>query len=468
MPIEANIFRIFIASTNDLLEERRIVRDVIHEWNTLHGFNSQVYLEPVLYQSHIKYDSTKVAQADINESLVDSCDLMIAIFWKSLGTPTEQAQGGTLEELHHFAQSNRPALICFKKGELSSDDVLKYGDDIRAIHNLELTYTKNLTLTFKSAEELRLPILKQISHFAIEFIKSIRAEQGYSKKGIERVQSDYEIGADVRRLDIQAAYSRRGDLQLLTPAINRLAISRDRPLRALDYGCGTGATTWDRFHNIRDVGTVIGVDVSHEGLTIAEAKCSDDPKFDFLLGDIDVLEDYSNHFDIILLTQVLHHLANPQAYLNTLWSCLRPGGVMLARYADDALKLTHPTSPDLDFVLEVSTQVRGSSDAFFGRQLYGMLRSMVPVPVDIEMLVDTALLASDDKEERSTFFQYNYTWRINYAKKLSREEGGRGPNTEMYRRLDAALSREYSRFVNTDGLFSVSPQILACATKAET
>ena len=71
----------------------------------------------------------------------------------------------------------------------------------------------------------------------VEPVNSRRAAQSFPRKETGRTQSDYEmgehdIGEDIRRFDIQAVYSRRGDLRLLAPAVEHLAMSRNGPLRA--------------------------------------------------------------------------------------------------------------------------------------------------------------------------------------------------------------------------------------------
>ena len=466
MPVEANVFRIFIASSNDLEEERHIIRNAIHEWNEVFAFRNQVYLEPVLYQSHIWYDSTKSAQSIINRELLDECDLMIAIFWKRIGTPTNGSKGGTLEELDRFSKSGRPVLLCFKEGGLTIEDAVEYGSDLKIITDLKKRYASRLTLTYQSLEELKTPIARQISFFAEEFIKKLRvaeATRTYSKKLKHEEPSKYQVSVDIDRLKIQADLNREADFRQLAPSIARLGKGA-RPIRVLDFGCGDGVTTWDRFHDQSNVQEVIGVDISSKAIELARERCIGDDKFHFLAGDIENMT-FDEGFDLIFASHTLRHVQNPQATLHQLWSLLRPGGDIVIRDADAALHLTYPSSSDLNYILNVGTRLRGTSDFFFGRQLYGLMRNMHPSPTDVSIIMHPLILATEDEKTRAAFFHRSYGSLLNYARQLSHEEGEKGPDTEVYHKIDAALKKELDRFRATHNIFSTAVMFVGRATK---
>ena len=465
MPIEASIFRIFIASSNDLEEERAVIRETIHQWNEIHAFKSQVYLDPVLYQSRVRFDSSKAAQSVINTELLDSCDLMIALFWKRLGTPTTNFKGGTLEELNRFRVSGKPMLLCFK--ESYGSDITEHLDDLVMIRHIKKQYQDRLTLTFHSIEELRKEISRQVALFADKFGKNLQSKQLFSKKEVgSQVQSQYEVEADVKRLELQMDFSREGDLSLILPSINRQKEAGKASLRVLDFGCGNAATTFDRFKDVHEVTEVVGLDIDNRAILSARERCKGHDKFRFVSGHLKGVGKDLGLFDIVFASYVLDHVSVPKKMGQLLWDHLSASGDLIIKSPDDGLKLTHPSSRDMEFIMEVAPQLRGSSNRYFGREIYELLRRLKPEPVDILIKPEAWELSDEDAGARERFFHQNHGHRLVWARKLSEQEGGFGPDTEMFYRLDRALEREMQRFRSTENIFSISVQIFARATKA--
>lgn len=68
-----------IASPGDVTEERKIIRDVIHEWNEINSKVTKRALLPVGWETHSAPDLGGRAQEIINKS-VEHCDLLIGYF----------------------------------------------------------------------------------------------------------------------------------------------------------------------------------------------------------------------------------------------------------------------------------------------------------------------------------------------------------------------------------------------------
>ena len=47
MSYRADVYRVMIASPGDVLAERQIAREVIHEWNSVHSVDRRIVLMPV-------------------------------------------------------------------------------------------------------------------------------------------------------------------------------------------------------------------------------------------------------------------------------------------------------------------------------------------------------------------------------------------------------------------------------------
>lgn len=102
-----------IASPGDVLEERNLIRDILHEWNDVHSIQRNCVLMPVGWETHSAPDLGGPPQALINKNVLEQCDLLIGVFWTRIGTPTGVAESGTVEEIRKHIGAGKPAMVYF-------------------------------------------------------------------------------------------------------------------------------------------------------------------------------------------------------------------------------------------------------------------------------------------------------------------------------------------------------------------
>ncbi|AOS82990.1 hypothetical protein BIU88_01815 [Chlorobaculum limnaeum] len=107
------IIKVLIASPSDVGEERKIAESVIKKWNSKNGDERQIWLEPVLWESHTAPDSGDRVQGIINRQIVDKCDFAIGVFWTRCGTDTGVAPGGAIEEVERMLGKNKHVMLYF-------------------------------------------------------------------------------------------------------------------------------------------------------------------------------------------------------------------------------------------------------------------------------------------------------------------------------------------------------------------
>jgi uncharacterized protein (DUF1330 family) len=120
---KADVIEIMIALPSDVAQERRIIRDVIHEWNAIHAKDCQLVLMPVAWETHASPEMGERPQAVINRQLLRDSDLLIAVFWTRLGSPTGSAPSGTVEEIEEHLDAGKPALIYFSSAPVRPDSI---------------------------------------------------------------------------------------------------------------------------------------------------------------------------------------------------------------------------------------------------------------------------------------------------------------------------------------------------------
>jgi hypothetical protein len=119
----ATVLKIMLASPSDVSQERQMARGVISEWNVVHSEDRGLVLMPVGWETHASPQMGDRPQAVINKQVLQGSDLLAAMFWTRLGSPTGSAASGTVEEIEEHLQSGRPALIYFSSAPVRPDSV---------------------------------------------------------------------------------------------------------------------------------------------------------------------------------------------------------------------------------------------------------------------------------------------------------------------------------------------------------
>jgi hypothetical protein len=80
-------------------------------------------LLPVIWERDATPEMGDRPQGIINRQLVDAADVLIGVFWTRLGTPTSEAESGTLEEIERFIEAGKPVLLYFSSEPVAPDSV---------------------------------------------------------------------------------------------------------------------------------------------------------------------------------------------------------------------------------------------------------------------------------------------------------------------------------------------------------
>ena len=135
----------------------------------------------------------------------------------------------------------------------------------------------------------------------------------------------------------------------------------------LDLGCGTGRFSADLARHFD--AKVIGVDPSTKMLAEARQKAkADGPPLDFRHGNGEALPVADSEVDLVFLSMVFHHLADPPAMARECRRTLRPGGVVLLRNGTVDQRLSYPHQPffaEFDSVIDSQLVTCAQIDAAF-------------------------------------------------------------------------------------------------------
>jgi hypothetical protein len=148
----ARAIEILLAGPSDVKREIQVARNVIDAWNAAHSHTENTVLQAIYWDTHAFPEIGDRPQGVINRQLVDRCDLLIAIFWKSIGSPTGVAPSGTIEEVERFRNSGRPVMLYFSEAPLPHDADVSKIDQVR---QYKKSLNNGLYWVFKSPAQFR-------------------------------------------------------------------------------------------------------------------------------------------------------------------------------------------------------------------------------------------------------------------------------------------------------------------------
>jgi nucleoside 2-deoxyribosyltransferase len=165
MAYDSRVYRVLIASPSDVLEEREAAVRVMQDWNNLHSDNRRVVVLPLRWETHTAPEYNMRPQEAVNRRIVDDCDLLVGIFWTRLGTPTGEADSGTLEEIERVAKAGKPVMLYFShvpvdpnQVDLDQMEKLKNFKERISPNALVETFGSSLNFRDKFANQLELKI----------------------------------------------------------------------------------------------------------------------------------------------------------------------------------------------------------------------------------------------------------------------------------------------------------------------
>lgn len=203
----ATVIPVMIGSPGDVVEEREIIRSVIHEWNDMNANASKVVLTPVGWETHSSPELGKRAQELINSRLLRDCDLLVGVFWTRLGTPTGDAKSGTVEEIERHLAACKPAMIYFSSKPVAPEsmdpsqfaEVTAFKARCKSLGLIEF---------FDNAQQFKEKFAKQLQLTLIqnEYLRSLMTENAPNRSFIEEAQSSpiTRLSGDAKAL-LQAA-----------------------------------------------------------------------------------------------------------------------------------------------------------------------------------------------------------------------------------------------------------------------
>ena len=113
MPSRIIEYRCILISPSDVALERDRLSQMIERWNAHIGKALDTRVSLVKWESNAVPDSERPPQASLNAQVVDDSDFGIAVFWSRIGTLTDAADSGSVEEVRRLSERGARVLVYF-------------------------------------------------------------------------------------------------------------------------------------------------------------------------------------------------------------------------------------------------------------------------------------------------------------------------------------------------------------------
>lgn len=112
-----------IASPSDVPAARDAVEKALHDWNQANAHHRGIVLMPWRWESSSVPMMGQPAQSVINSQGLDQADVVFVLFGTKVGTETETAISGTVEELVRASEQGKPVHVYFSQAPVDPGSI---------------------------------------------------------------------------------------------------------------------------------------------------------------------------------------------------------------------------------------------------------------------------------------------------------------------------------------------------------
>ena len=451
MPIESTVYHVLLAMPSEIDAERQVAKDVLLDWNASTGRQQNIHLAPV--------DANHV---DVSRSdLADDIDIVLGAFWTTVGDgPTGGASvADTVKRL--AIEDDLPAMIGFSERDIPTNQLDP--DQYERLQDFRDECRATGYFTYVDRAEFE----EQLSNALARTMDQLLSPSDPASNGSDDHDgpSEYDPEVDHERLQLSAAMHREQDERNIDRIVERLQENgSEPPYSVLDAGCGYGTVTQSRFGN-DDRFEGVARDGAEDVLEIAKDRYSA-PNIQYRWLDVNNLGKADlGTFDIVFASYLFHHIANQESVLSLLWEHVRDDGVLAVRSCEDGQHMHYPPEDEMDWIVEKTDEIPGSSDRTHGRRLPTHLKRLSPPPADVWLDLKNYHTVGRDSGERRDYWDVFHSNRLHYAKVRAERDDATQEDKQLYETMADRMDRLKDKIIGNQHVFDVKSVPLAVAVK---
>ncbi len=147
-------YDIVISCPSDMVEERLTVQEAVREINEHDAYYRGIHFDVKYWDKDVLFGSGD-PQMIINNTIICDADIIVALFWQKLGTPTERFKSGTIEEIEMMIRDGKQVFVCFDERDIVIHNTGSEAElqELLKVYEFKKNY-KGLYIEFKSRDEL--------------------------------------------------------------------------------------------------------------------------------------------------------------------------------------------------------------------------------------------------------------------------------------------------------------------------
>lgn len=188
-------YNLLLSCPGDVLDLKSTVESCVKSFNASIGEANNIRIDLKHWSTDGFSQSGDKPQNILNKQFVDDCDLCVALLGTRFGTPTDNYDSGTEEEIEKMLSQNKQVFLYFieRSVEPSDLDIEQY----KKVQNFKEKYTeKGLYSVVKSSEELRTELQNALSMYFIKLVAPHISQQQSTPApnlGISTVNDEKDI-----------------------------------------------------------------------------------------------------------------------------------------------------------------------------------------------------------------------------------------------------------------------------------
>lgn len=190
MPKNVIQYDLLISCPGDVQKEKEIIWKAVSRFNELYSDVLNISIRPRDWKHSSFPQSGDSPQQLLNEQFVNDCDAAVAIFWSRFGTPTDEYDSGTEEEIEIMLAKKRQVFLYFSDSPISPS--LLENDQHNKILEFKKKYTdKGIYYSYNTVEEFEEMFFAHLSQYFL------------SKKSVDEIKEANKPKFKVVGIDIE-------------------------------------------------------------------------------------------------------------------------------------------------------------------------------------------------------------------------------------------------------------------------
>lgn len=451
MPTESTVYRVLLAMPSEVEMEREVAKNVLLNWNAVTGRQQNIHLGPV-----------DINHVDANRSnLVEEVDIILGAFWTTVG---DGAANGTnlADVVRQLAfEEDLPAMVGFSERDIPPNRLEP--EEYEHLQEFREECRTKGHFTYVDREEFQ----EQLKNALVRTMDQLLSSSDPISNEDEDHEgpSEYDPVVDHERLQLSAAMHREQDVHNIDQVVERLRENGlAQPYQVLDAGCGYGTVTQSRFGDDERF-EVVAIDNAEEVLEIAKDEYSA-PNIEYRWMDVNNLGKADlGTFDIVFASYLFHHITNQESVLSLLWEHVREDGTMMVRSCDDGQHLHYPPNEDMEWIVDTTDSIPGSSDRTHGRRLPTHLKRLSPPPTDVWLDLKNYHTVGRDSAGRRDYWTVFHSNRLHYAKVQAERDDATKEDERLYETMSDRMDQLKDKIEGNKHVFDAKSVPVAVAVK---